>query len=348
MPAKRIFKFDDFLALLCTKSFLTGEIARKLKCNRGTALKYLNELKAKKQVIETRITTNLNLWKLTLFGNPILIGDCAETLKMLPDESIDLIVTDPPYGIAFMGKSWDKALPSLDALKECCRVLKPGAFGFFMCSPRQDVMPRMILRLEQAGFETGFTSIFWVYTHGFPRGNSISLTIDKMQGVEREVIGKAIRPNSCLPDHKSGGKHGIIYDITAPTTPEAKALDGAYPAFNPKPATEPILVVMKPLSEKTYTAQALKNGKGITWLDNCKIPYADENDKENASWGTQVHLDDESDAHDGRFPANILVSDDTLGDSSRFFDLDKWFKEQLPKYARKTYPNLVVPKPTPS
>jgi hypothetical protein len=65
MPAKRIFKFDDFLALLHIKSSSTGEIARKLKCNRGTALNYLKELKAKKQVIETRISTNLNVWKLT-------------------------------------------------------------------------------------------------------------------------------------------------------------------------------------------------------------------------------------------------------------------------------------------
>jgi hypothetical protein len=91
MPAKRNFKVDDFLALLHIP-LSTGDIARRLKCNRGTALKYLRELKAKKQVIETRITTNLNVWKLTLFGNPILIGDCSQTLKQLPDESIDLIV----------------------------------------------------------------------------------------------------------------------------------------------------------------------------------------------------------------------------------------------------------------
>ena len=89
--------------MLKIKSLSTGEIARRLKCNRGTALKYLKELKTKKQTLETRISNTLNLWKLTLFGNPILIGDCAQTLKQLPDESIDLIVTDPPYGYGFMG-----------------------------------------------------------------------------------------------------------------------------------------------------------------------------------------------------------------------------------------------------
>lgn len=62
--------------------------------------------------------------------NEILVGDCAETLKKYPDETFDCIVTDPPYGYSFMGKQWDKALPSLEALKECHRVLKSGAFGF--------------------------------------------------------------------------------------------------------------------------------------------------------------------------------------------------------------------------
>jgi len=347
MSAQRNFDTKDILFLLSKEALSTGDVAKQIRCSRITALKYLKELKAEKRVKETRISNTSNVWQLN-FDNQILIGDCAETLKNIETDSIDLIVTDPPYGISFIGHDWDKSLPSVLSLKECCRVLKPGAFGFFMCSPRQDVMPRMILRLEDAGFKTGFTSIFWVYTHGMPRGNNISTIIDKMYGVEREVIGKAIRPNSCLPNHKSGGKHGMVYDITAPTTEEAKALDGAYPAFNPKPATEPILVVMKPLSAKSYTAQALENGKGITWLGNCKIPYADDNDKESASWGTQKYIDDDSDVQDGRFPANILVSDDTLGDSSRFFDLDKWFKENLPKDARKTYPALIVPKPTPA
>jgi predicted methyltransferase len=134
MPAKRIFNVKDFLALLHTP-LSTGDIARRIHCNRGTALKYLKELKAKKQIMETRVSNTLNVWKLTLFGNPIMIGDCAQTLKQLPDESIDLIVCDPLYGYRFMNLDWDKALPSLESLKECCRVLKAGAFAMFMCTP---------------------------------------------------------------------------------------------------------------------------------------------------------------------------------------------------------------------
>ena len=67
------------------------------------------------------------------------------------------------------------------------------------------------------------------------------------------------------------------YRVTEPETEQAQALEGAYAGFQPKPAVEVILVVMKPLAEKSYTEQALANGKGCTWLDNCRIPYATEN-----------------------------------------------------------------------
>lgn len=78
-------------------------------------------------------------------------GDCLKQLKRLKDDSVDLIVTDPPYGISFMGRDWDKAVPPVEVWRECLRVLKPGAFAFIMSSPRQDCLARMILNLEEAG-----------------------------------------------------------------------------------------------------------------------------------------------------------------------------------------------------
>ena len=111
--------------------------------------------------------------------NEVIIGDCAEVLKTLPDESIDCIVTDPPYGISFMGKEWDRALPSLEALKECNRVLKAGAFGFFMCAPRMDVLWRMGQRLEEAGFRVDFSFIGWSFASGFPKAQNISKLVTK-------------------------------------------------------------------------------------------------------------------------------------------------------------------------
>lgn len=103
-----------------------------------------------------------------------------------------------------------------------------------------------------------------------------------------------------------------LYHTYASGFPKAKNLkNGSYAGFQPKPAVEVVLVVMKPLSEKSFTDQALANGKGVTWLDNCRV--------------------------NGRFPANLLVSDSALGgDYSRYFSLDKWFDT--------TFPFLIIPK----
>jgi hypothetical protein len=244
MPAKRIFNMKDFLALLHTP-LSTGDIARKIHCNRGNALKYLKELISAKHVIEERVSNTLNIWRLTRSTNQIMIGDCAETLKQLPDESVDLIVTDPPYSLSFRGLAWDKALPSLEALKECLRVLKAGGFAFFMCSPQQKMLSHMIIRFGEAGFETGFSSIYWTYARGQPKINK---------------VGEAFAASSI------------------------------------KPATEAIIVCMKPLAANSYTEQFLKNSKGVLWLGDCKIPYAVEN----------------SEIVTGRFPANVLCCDDVL------------------------------------
>jgi DNA modification methylase len=179
-------------------------------------------------------------------------------MSVMPDDSIDLVVTDPPYGLAFMGKDWDKALPSVDTLKRLLRVLKPGAFAFVMCSARQDLMARMAIRLEDAGFDIGFDSIEWCYATGFPKAQNIGKKVDARLGVEREVINvdeSAVRPNA-IQAHTEGqsGNFGLKGEgtgvITKPATPEAKALDGSYTGFQPKPAREFVLVCQKPFTNK--------------------------------------------------------------------------------------------------
>lgn len=352
--------------------------------------------------------------------NEVIIGDCAEVLKQLPDESIDCIVTDPPYGYSFMGLSWDKALPSEEALRECCRVLKAGAFGFFMCAPRQDVLSRMIIRLEDAGFNVGFSSIYWSFASGFPKAQNMSKAIDRRFGAEREVIGIKRNPytNTGRKESPDYGVYGNqedengyrITEITKPATSEAQALDGAYLGFQPKPALECIITVMKPLDCKTYVDQALKNGKGVSWLGDCKIPYESDADipKQVVDFGKKGIHHAENDGgrpwinervenglpvkvynpdSEGRFPANLLVSDNVLdrgiitkstggtkqvnsslyeskcfaehmpfnygdsGDFSRYFSLDAWWEKrisELPEEQQKTFPFLIVPKPAKS
>lgn len=248
--------------------------------------------------------------------------DCLEGIRKLESNSVDLLVTDPPYGYSFMNKDWDKAVPSVDIWRECLRVLKPGCFAFVMSAPRSDVQCEMILKLKEAGFEVGFTPIYWAYASGFPKACNISKMVDKRLGVEREVI--ADNPNVRKNHQGHVLELGLRQEgISLATSQEAKSLDGLFGGFQPKPAVEVVLVVMKPIEEKTFVEQALKNGHGGTWLGRCRIPYASEKDKiEGISERVSITKDtlfpiggfDRSCRKDlgGRFPANLLVSDNVL------------------------------------
>jgi len=198
------------------------------------------------------------------YDNQIICGDNMDALPHIPDNSVDVIVTDPPYGISFMSKDWDKAIPSVAMWRECLRVMKPGAFAFIMSIPRQDSLARMIVNLEDAGFDVGFTSIYWAYATGFPKAGNVSKLVDKRLGAEREVVG--IKKHSAGFDEALENKVGFLQDpanrnntkcfgygdesLTTPATPEAKALDGSFSGWQPKPAVEVILCVQKPYTDK--------------------------------------------------------------------------------------------------
>ncbi len=337
----------------------------------------------------------------------IINGDSEQVLKTLKDNSIDAVITDPPYGIAFMGKDWDKAVPPVAIWREALRVLKPGGFALVMSAPRQDVLSRMIVNLQDAGFDTGFSSIYWAFASGFPKAQNLSKAADKRAGAEREVVGYkpiAYPDTGCwgepAKNSKKGGPFSSVcavygggdesYDsgkgkgdpITAPATEQARRLEGSYAGFQPKPALEVVLVCMKPLAAKTYIDQAIDNGKGCTWLDDCRIPFSGDGDIKQALSHTgigqpssthgnfgkkskQQTINNYNPNQKGRFPANLLVSDDVLDDGrerfshgdngthkkgpidgafksfktkyrectadtgtfSRYFDLDRWAKE---------------------
>ena len=147
----------------------------------------------------------------------IFCGDCLEVLRTLPDSIVDAVVTDPPYGLEFMGKRWDYDVPSVDVWAECLRVLKPG--GHLLAFAGTRTQHRMAVRIEDAGFEIR-DMIAWVYGSGFPKSLDVSKAIDKAAGAEREVVGdKLDQPGYHLKGH-SGGEafgHGI-----ASTTPETR------------------------------------------------------------------------------------------------------------------------------
>ena len=111
------------------------------------------------------------------------LGDCLDVLRTLPDASVDAVVTDPPYGLAFMGKRWDCDVPTTEVWAECLRVLKPG--GHLLAFAGTRTQHRMAVRIEDAGFEIR-DMIAWVYGSGFPKSLDVSKAIDRMDASEEQ------------------------------------------------------------------------------------------------------------------------------------------------------------------
>jgi site-specific DNA-methyltransferase (adenine-specific) len=200
----------------------------------------------------------------------LLLGDSKDVLKTIKDGSIDLLATDPSYGLHLMGKDWDKALPDTEIFRECYRVLKPGAFIAVMSSPRSDLLYRMIQKLEDAGFDMSFSPILWTYHTGFPKASDTSKMIDKRAGAEREVVGeKKSGSTSRAYQSEEQTTAGIHYETTA-STDLAKKYEGSKLGFQPKPAVEHIIIGMKPHGQKSYIDNVL-NFEALP--DNIKMTY---------------------------------------------------------------------------
>jgi site-specific DNA-methyltransferase (adenine-specific) len=266
--------------------------------------------------------------------NQILQGDCVEVMKGFPSESVDIVVTDPPYGIGFMGKEWDRALPPKEAFQECFRVLKAGGLAFVMSSPRQDVLWRMMRMLEECGFELRQSFVSWVYASGFPKALDVSKMIDKKLGREREKEPITYRKFENIAGGNFNRKDGqtestkVLYN-SFPASDEARKWQGWKSQTGLKPALECILMVNKPFAEKKIIDQVLKTGTGAVNVDACRIPFQSNQDYEdrkrgilktpplgrNEIYGDMEVVDtDKYVSEKGRFPANLLVSDNALDD----------------------------------
>ena len=264
--------------------------------------------------------------------NQILQGDCVEVLKEFPENSVDEVVTDPPYGIGFMGKDWDKALPSKEAFEQIFRVLKPGALAFVTSSPRQDVLWRMMAMLESVGFELKQSFISWIYKSGFPKAYDVSKGIDKKLDKKR-VRDRVIHTRSELYGSRpwliKAKKDGIYFgESDEPTSILAKKWEGWKGQKSLKPALECILMVNKPMSEKTIVDNVLKHGVGAININGTRIPFSSNVDLDSSKVGFRgvssegSHEGYKRKAHEdyvpfpsdsrGRFPANLIVSDGAL------------------------------------
>ena len=205
-------------------------------------------------------------------GITLFHGDCREAMIALPDASVDAVVTDPPYGLSFMGKRWDYDVPATEVWAECLRVLKPG--GHLLAFAGTRTQHRMAVRIEDAGFEIR-DMIAWIYGSGFPKSLDVSKAIDKAAGVEREKRWKAVTANSSvgtleprpwLDEARKNG--GCFVDGDAPATEAAKQWAGWGTAL--KPSLEPITVARKPL-RGTVAENVLQYGTGGLNVDGCRV-----------------------------------------------------------------------------
>jgi site-specific DNA-methyltransferase (adenine-specific) len=242
-------------------------------------------------------------------------GNAKEVLTFMASNSIDSIVTDPPYELGFMGKSWDSTGIANDVQlwKEVLRVLKPG--GHLLSFGGSRTYHRMAVAIEDAGFEIR-DQIMWVYGSGFPKSLNIDKAIDKAAGVEREVLGvKRMQPD-IRGNNYAQGKRDYAGDtvpqyITEPATVAAKQWQGWGTAL--KPAHEPIVLARKPV-EGTVANNVLTYGVGGINIDGTRVGSEGGTFKaskpegvSNGIYGEGINGKvDIGELNSGRFPANFI------------------------------------------
>ena len=254
--------------------------------------------------------------------NKILCGDSLEVLKDFEDNYFDSVVTDPPYGLAFMGKKWDCDVPQVELWKEVYRVLKPG--GHILSFAGSRTYHRMAVNIEDAGFEIR-DILAWLYGSGFPKSHNIGKAVDKLQGNKREVIGKKITGNARTDEGWKGGQ------IKIDETKGNSQWEGWGTAL--KPAHEPIVMARKPFNT-SVAENVLTHGTGGINIDECRVGTEFVKQltdvKSLQKWKEQDGRKEKKvknkkiEYKEGRFPANIMHdgSEEVLEvfeESSRFF-----------------------------
>lgn len=206
----------------------------------------------------------------------LINGDNRQILKQFPDNHFDSIVTDPPYGIDFLGKDWDANTGALETYEECLRVLKPGGHILAFSAPR--TYHHLAVTLEQAGFEIR-DQIMWIYSSGFPKSQDVGKSIDRSKNKGTFVKTGKTKVSGGPKENPNGPLPRTDETIYYPETDKAKQWAGWGTAL--KPAHEPIALARKPI--KTSIAKNVQiHGTGALNIDATRIPYKDLKDMESA------------------------------------------------------------------
>ena len=248
----------------------------------------------------------------------ILNGNCAEVLRGTESNSVDSVVTDPPYELGFMGKKWDSSgiAYSVELWREVLRVLKPG--GHLVSFGGTRTYHRMACAIEDAGFEIR-DSLDWIYGSGFPKSLNVSKAIDERLGAERHPTGEVHTRHG--GGVRSDKVHQLNPDaketpVTAPGSPDAAQWEGWGTAL--KPAHESVVLARKPL-DGTVAGNILTHGTGALNVDGCRVPEVIDY---GGGWANKGYVKPRTDgtfmegtpvssgrnATSGRWPPNLLLT----------------------------------------
>jgi DNA modification methylase len=244
-------------------------------------------------------------------------GDCRSVMAELPDNSVDAVVTDPPYELGFMGKTWDSSGIAFDpeVWAQALRVLKPG--GHLLAFGGTRKWHRLAVAIEDAGFEIR-DNMAWLYGNGFPKSLSVSKAIDKAAGAKRPVIGTRTTGIGTGRGGTAIMGDSDNRDLTAPATADAKRWHGWGTAL--KPAFEPIVVARKPLIG-TVAANVLEHGTGALDIDACRIPTTEVrvqgSQASTGATGFGGKREGGKVYSTGRWPANVILDEAAAAEVDR-------------------------------
>jgi len=229
-----------------------------------------------------------------VIGNATLYcGDSNEILDIV--DAVDSCVTDPPYGLSFMGKQWDYDVPNKELWRKVANSLKSG--GHLLSFFGSRTYHRGVIPIEDAGFEIR-DQLMWLYGSGFPKSHDIGKAVDKLQGNEKPSTYKPNDKNAVYGKNYGGG--------VTDRTPADNEWNGWGTAL--KPAHEPIVMARKPF-KGSVAENVLEHGTGGINIDGCRVGnegYTIGGKNKSVAFGSDMEKQERCDGSLGRFPANVM------------------------------------------